>query len=76
MSYQKHKCPFLCYGCLNLGDQDQVAMLKEEVEELKWQIIQLKMSLSETYITAISTAAKAGKASLCVANLCYGDVRR
>ena len=42
---KKHKCPFLCYGCLNLGNQDQVATLKEEVEDLKWEIIQLKKSL-------------------------------
>ena len=46
-SIKEHNCPFLCYGCLNLSKQDQVATLKEEVEELKWEIIQLNKSLSE-----------------------------
>ena len=43
-SIKEHNCPFLCYGCLNLSKQDQVATLKEEVEELKREI----KSLSET----------------------------
>ena len=59
-SIKEHNCPFLCYGCLNLSNQDQVATLQEEVEELKQEIIQLKKSLFGTQMQ-IQQQPKAAK---------------
>ena len=74
-SIKEHNCPFLCYGCLNLSNQDQGATLKEEVEGLKREIIQLNKSLSETQMQ-LQQQLESSKVGLCAANVRYRDAWR